>query len=113
MTRIFCQLLGVLFVVGFMLKYWLAIALVVAVVVVVRRAPGWWAAHEAAVAAEEARLAGIAARADQQHNLVLQGDDRGVYGQYPPKEWTWAEDALTAMREGVRGATLSARKGTP
>jgi hypothetical protein len=44
----------------------------------VRRA--WWAAHEASVAAEEERLAGIAARADQQHAWVMAGDPRGTYG---------------------------------
>jgi uncharacterized membrane protein len=32
----------------------------------------------------EARLAAqVAARAEQQHHWVLQGDDRGVYGEYP------------------------------
>ncbi len=29
------------------------------------------------------RHAKIAARADEQHRWVLQGDDRGVYGRYP------------------------------
>jgi hypothetical protein len=40
------------------------------------------------VAAEEAaearRQAAVVKRADQQHAWVLAGDDRGVYGQYPP-----------------------------
>ena len=31
-----------------------------------------------------AEHAAIAARADQQHAWVLAGDDRGVYGVYPP-----------------------------
>jgi ABC-type Fe3+-siderophore transport system permease subunit len=34
-------------------------------------------------ARENARLA-IVARADQQHAWVLAGDDRGMYGRYPP-----------------------------
>jgi len=80
MTRIFCQLLGVLLVVGFMLKYWWAIALVVAAVYLYRRAPGWWAAHEAAVKAEQRRVAGVAARADAQHQQVMCGDERGLWG---------------------------------
>jgi hypothetical protein len=42
--------------------------------------PGWWAAHQAAVAAEEQRLAGVAARADQQHAWTLAGDPRGTHG---------------------------------
>ena len=29
-------------------------------------------------------LDAIRARADQQHQWVMQGDDRGVYGKYPP-----------------------------
>ena len=34
-------------------------------------------------ARENARMA-IVARADQQHAWVLAGDDRGIYGAYPP-----------------------------
>jgi hypothetical protein len=29
--------------------------------------------------------AALVARADQQHAWVLAGDDRGIYGDYPPK----------------------------
>jgi hypothetical protein len=32
---------------------------------------------------ERRRLAGLLARADQQHRWVLAGDERGVYGEYP------------------------------
>jgi hypothetical protein len=35
------------------------------------------------VAAEERRQAGLAARADEQRRWVMQGDERGIYGQYP------------------------------
>ena len=35
-------------------------------------------------AAEARRQAAVARRADQQHAWVLAGDDRGVYGAYPP-----------------------------
>ena len=34
---------------------------------------------------EEKRDA-LVARADQQHTWVLAGDDRGIYGDYPPKQ---------------------------
>jgi hypothetical protein len=37
--------------------------------------------------ARRRRLAGLAARADEQHWLVLQGDERGVCGEYPPSEF--------------------------
>jgi hypothetical protein len=30
------------------------------------------------------RLAELAARADEQNRLVMQGDERGVYGEFPP-----------------------------
>jgi hypothetical protein len=30
------------------------------------------------------RYAEIAARADYKHNLFMDGDPRGFYGQYPP-----------------------------
>jgi len=46
-----------------------------------------WAAFYAARRAdarEHARMA-IVARADQQHRMVLAGDDRGVYGEYRPE----------------------------
>jgi hypothetical protein len=56
------------------------VALVLAAVAVWKLEPGWWAAHQTAVAAEHVRLAAIAARADQQHAWVLAGDPRGTYG---------------------------------
>ena len=33
--------------------------------------------------AEARRAAQVAARAEQQHRWMLQGDDRGIYGEYP------------------------------
>jgi len=36
------------------------------------------------VDAEHQARAALVARADQQHALILAGDDRGVYGEYPP-----------------------------
>jgi ABC-type Fe3+-siderophore transport system permease subunit len=39
---------------------------------------------ERRVDARYARRAALVARADQQHAWVLVGDDRGVFGQYPP-----------------------------
>jgi hypothetical protein len=80
MTRLVWQFIGTLLLVGLMLKFWWVIALLVAAVILFKRAPGWWAAHEAAVLAEEERLAEIAARADLQHNWVMSGDERGLWG---------------------------------
>jgi hypothetical protein len=36
------------------------------------------------IEARRRRLAGLAARADEQNRLVMQGDERGVYGEFPP-----------------------------
>ena len=33
---------------------------------------------------QEERRDALVARADQQHAWVLSGDDRGIYGDYPP-----------------------------
>ncbi|MET0758513.1 MAG: hypothetical protein ABWY39_11440 [Mycobacterium sp.] len=37
----------------------------------------------------------IAARADQQHRWVLEGDDRGIYGPYP------VSDIIKELRRGI------------
>ena len=62
---------------------WLLAAFVVTVVAA--RLIGWWLARrdDRAMAAAR-RDAEMRARADQQHASVLAGDDRGVYGDYPP-----------------------------
>ena len=36
------------------------------------------------IEARQHRLAELAARADEQNRLVMQGDERGVYGEFPP-----------------------------
>jgi hypothetical protein len=82
--RIIAQLIGTLLLVGFVLKYWWLIALVLAAVAAWKHVPRWWARHQATVDDEKRRLAAIAARADQQHQCVLAGDPRGTYGDYPP-----------------------------
>ena len=43
-----------------------------------------WKGHLASADAVTRRNAAIAARADQQHQWVMEGDERGVYGDYPP-----------------------------
>ena len=74
------QLIGVLLLVGFLIKYWWLVALVLAAVAVWKFGPGWWRQYQVSVAAEERHLAAIAARADEQHAWVLAGDPRGTYG---------------------------------
>ena len=78
--RLIAPLIGTLLLVGFVLKYWVLIALVLTAVAVWKYGPGWWARHQATAAAQRRRLAAIAARADQQHQWTLVGDPRGTYG---------------------------------
>jgi hypothetical protein len=72
--------IGVLFVVGLIIKFiwWIVGALALVAVCYVIRAVV--RQGNAAAAARNQRMAEIAARADQQHNWVMQGDDRGTYG---------------------------------
>jgi hypothetical protein len=84
MARVVWQLAGVLLLIGFVGAYFwwiIAIAAVAALVWMAQRA-----FHEiaAAEAAEARRQAAVAKRADQQHRWVIAGDERGVYGAYPP-----------------------------
>jgi len=79
--RLIAQLIGTLLLIGFMLRYWWLIALVLAVIAAWKHAPQVWAGHQAAQAAEQRRLAAIAARADRQHAWTLAGDPRGTYGE--------------------------------
>jgi hypothetical protein len=40
--------------------------------------------HAERVEADRRGLAGLCGRAEAQHNWTLQGDERGLYGEYPP-----------------------------
>jgi hypothetical protein len=75
------QLIGALFVVGLIIRYFWWIVAVVAVVAAVKWVPRVWARHQAAVEAWQAEPRAVAARADQQHAWVMAGEDRGVYGE--------------------------------
>ena len=76
----FAGLVLLLLVVAFIIKFiwWiLATAALVGLFFLVRAITRW----DARRSAEQLRYRqAIAARADQQHNWVLQGDDRGIYG---------------------------------
>jgi hypothetical protein len=79
-------LLVVLLVVGFVVTYWWWIAAVVGIVVL-GAALLWLALYLARVVdRRHERRAAPAARADQQHAWVLAGDERGIYGDCPPKQ---------------------------
>jgi type II secretory pathway pseudopilin PulG len=86
-------LFRVLLLVGFIAKLWPVIVFVcvfAVLCVVLWRFVRWLDrrldARDARRAARAAKLAAIARRADIQHAQVLAGDDRGIYGDYAPKQ---------------------------
>jgi hypothetical protein len=68
-------LLRILLLLGFVVKFWSLILLVLAVA-----AAGCWQLER-----QRREQRALIARADEQHAWVLAGDDRGVYGLYPPQ----------------------------
>jgi hypothetical protein len=84
MARNLWQLIGVLFVVGFVGAYWRLIVLTICAVAGVWLSIRAYHGYRAGIAAERRHLAQLAAHADEQHCYVLAGDDRGVFGLYPP-----------------------------
>jgi hypothetical protein len=71
------KIIGTLVLLGLMAKFWLPLLLfIVAFVAFKYGLP----AYRSQAAAHRAERAALAARADQQHQWVMQGDDRGVYG---------------------------------
>jgi hypothetical protein len=62
---------------GLVVKFWLIILIVLAVGMLC------WATWSDIRERQQARAA-LLARADAQHEAVLRGDDRGVYGRFPP-----------------------------
>jgi hypothetical protein len=76
----FGALFGVLLIIGLIIKFiwWIVgAAVLVALFFLARAIARWYAERSAAYARYWESLE---ARADEQHNWVLQGDDRGVYG---------------------------------
>jgi hypothetical protein len=59
---------------------WAVIIAAICVAVAVR----WRHRRAERIQAQQHRLAELAARADEQDRLVMRGDERGVYGEFPP-----------------------------
>ena len=83
--RTLAQFIGVLLLIGFVGAYFWWIAAIAAVAALLWMARRAFREIEAGEVAEARRLAAVANRADQQHRWALAGDDRGVYGAYPPE----------------------------
>jgi len=74
-------ILAVLIAAALVVKFWPVIVAVVGVIVAVHWGRRAVDRHAERVEAERRRLAGLVARADQQHNWTVQGDPRGTYGE--------------------------------
>jgi hypothetical protein len=72
---------------GFVVMFWWVFAIILGIVVL--GIAGWLLARhlDARDAARDAALAAIRARADEQHAQILAGDERGIYGEYTPKQF--------------------------
>jgi hypothetical protein len=79
------QFIAILIVAALWVKWgWILIAAVVVAWLVYRMVKEFRLAHTerlAGEAAEQARVDGFRARADQQHNWRMQGSPRGTYGE--------------------------------
>jgi hypothetical protein len=79
-------LFRVLLVVGVLVKFWWVILLVLGVTVAGVVLWLWSMRLDERDRATHADRAALVARADKQHAWVLTGDDRGLYGDYPPSK---------------------------
>ena len=76
----FAGLFGLLLLIGIIIKFiwWILGAVALVVVLFIGRAIVRW--YDERSAAHARYRDALAARADQEHNWVMQGDDRGIYG---------------------------------
>jgi hypothetical protein len=103
----FAALLGLLLLIGIIIKFirWiLGAAALVGLFFVLRAVMR--ESHKRADARTR-QCNAIAARADQQHNWVLQGDDRGIYGPQGAELMHYLYPATKPMKEVVPGGIPS------
>ncbi|WP_082930189.1 hypothetical protein [Mycobacterium sp. 1164966.3] len=94
----FGGVLGLLFLIAIIVKFfwWIVGALVLIGLFFLGRSIAHWHRERAA---EYARYTNaLAARADEQHSWVLQGDDRGIYGVEGAKLMHYLYPALDAVK---------------
>jgi hypothetical protein len=107
----FLQLLAILLIVAFVLRFFWWIVGAAAIIVLGYWCVKAWKRRTARIAALTARLAEIAARADQQHKLIMEGDPRGAYGEYPPAQ-LGGPDAGEGLTSLGRGRPLDGEEST-
>jgi hypothetical protein len=98
----FVGLIGVLFIVGLIIKFiwWIIGAAALVGLFCLVRAMVRANARQRAILTQH--MSDLAARADQQHNWVMQGDDRGIYGPH-------GADLMHYIRQGCAVAPLAQR----
>ena len=74
------EFVALLVAVGLVVKFWWLIAAVAGMFCAAHWTRLAVDRHTERIVTERRRLAGLVARADQQHNWVMQGDPRGTYG---------------------------------
>ncbi len=77
-------MLAIVLLVGLVLAYWKTILGALAVLILASAALWAWQAARSRVQARRDEAAALAARADREHALFLEGKDAGVYGRYSP-----------------------------
>jgi hypothetical protein len=98
----FGGLLGLLLLIGFIIKFiwWILVAAALVALFFLGRAILRW--YDKRAAAHARYWDGLAARADQQHNWVLQGDDRGIYGAEGAELMHYLYPALDQVRRNIK-----------
>ncbi|WP_152975374.1 hypothetical protein [Rhodococcus rhodochrous] len=76
--------IAIVLLVGLVLTFWKAILGALAVLVLAGVALWAWQALRSRAKGRRDQAAALAARADREHALFLEGKDAGVYGRYSP-----------------------------
>ena len=95
-------LLLCLLVLGVAIAYWKVILTITIVIAIARGGYLLVRRNRAQRTAAARQKPSIAARADQQNELFLQGDARGFYGEYPPAQPPRPEGLASSMSEEPR-----------
>jgi hypothetical protein len=83
-AREMALLLAVVIAAALVVKFWPVIVGVIGMIVDVHWGRRAVDRHAECVESAQRRLAEMAARADQQHAWATVGDERGVFGKFPP-----------------------------
>ncbi|MGE6851079.1 hypothetical protein ACQKGB_29130 [Bacillus tropicus] len=77
-------MIGALIVLGLIVEYWMVIVGALILAAVVYGVSRWWEQEQHRRLLQKNEDAAIASRADYEHHLYMNGDPKGLYGQFPP-----------------------------